>query len=684
MTTYGKPDNPFTVTKAVDFSDRQILQYWVNLHDGMALTELAEPNSQTPMIIEGGKGSGKTHLMRYLTLTSQLLRGPYSVEKVLAADKYIGIYVRFSGLNASRFKGKNQPDDTWSDVFGYYVELWLGQLLFQSVARLANGSPDLHSDMAGIGHKLSTLLTKPPLHDIQELKDFLIYLRKEQRSVDHAVNNCGLNGALDISINVNRGGLLFGGSKLIGASSKLLQGITFVFLLDEYENLDVHQQKYINTIIREKQSPTNFKIGTRSYGIRTFETLSADEILVEGSEFHLLRLDERLREKPKQYNSFCRRIISLRLRTSSDVIRPNGREVKPSKLDRYFCSGKIDPLFREQTQFILEKYSGRERPYFRKMKQQLNRYLPKSAGEIDREHLVEEIIDNLRAKELPLIEKVHAFQLYRDWSHNKPLLESSQMIRTQYEAYMSDSSNDELYHRILDKFKGDFLAQLLRQCDQRQQYVGLDTLISMSSGLPRNLLVVLKHVYTWAEFQGEKPFHGKSVSIEAQQRGVLDASRWFLENARIPGDTGRCALNGIARLAELFREIRFSDKPSECSLVTFSINENLVGRRTREILDACAKWSLLIRIRRGQKDRNSMRVDSKFQLSPMLAPLWELPVYRRGTIALQEGEGQAIFNSDDGSEFDRLLKHRLRSMNAPFERGQNGDRSQQELTLRGS
>ena len=114
MTNYPKPENPFTITKAVDFSDRQILTYWVDLHDGAALMELVQPTSQTPMIIEGGKGSGKTHLMRYLTLTSQLLRqGPDSVNSMLGDDQYVGIYVRFSGLNASRFKGKNQTDDVW-------------------------------------------------------------------------------------------------------------------------------------------------------------------------------------------------------------------------------------------------------------------------------------------------------------------------------------------------------------------------------------------------------------------------------------------------------------------------------------------------------------------------------------------------------------------------------------------
>lgn len=681
MKTPQKTDNPFSVTKAVDFSDRQILKYWVDLHDGNALTELADPTSQTPMIIEGGKGSGKTHLMRYLTLTSQLLRRSDSIEEMLSRDQYIGIYVRFSGLNASRFKGKNQSSELWLDVFGYYAELWLGQLLIESVVRLANESSELKGQLAGAGRKLSGLLTERPSNDLEKLEDFLFYLRNEQRSVDHAVNNCGLTGSLNININVNRGGLIFGGSKILGRSSNLLKDITFVFLLDEYENLDVPQQQYVNTLIREKQPPANFKIGTRSYGIRTYKTLSADEILVEGSEFHLLRLDERLRENPSQYKKFCRQIISRRLRESTTVAPKDRSTFGPSNLHSYFCSNSPDTLMRQQTRFVLEKYAGRERPYFKRMKQQLVQYLPPFRNPGGKKRLIATIIENLRADDFPLIEKVHAFQLYRDWSHNRPLLESSQTICSQYEAFTAESTLQEPYLKILNKFKADLFAQLLRQCDQRQHYVGLNTLIAMSSGLPRNLLVVLKHIYTWAEFQGERPFHDSVISAEAQHRGVMDASRWFRENARIPGDTGRRALNGIARLAELFREIRYSDKPSECSVVAFSINREALDDGTREILDACTKWSLLIRILGGQKDKNSMRVDSKFQLSPMIAPLWDLPVSRRGAIALRPEEGQAIFGLDDRGEFDKVLKNRLGLMNVPFRRNRP---PQQEITFRGS
>lgn len=188
----------------------------------------------------------------------------------------------------------------------------------------------------------------------------------------------------------------------------------------------------------------------------------------------------------------------------------------------------------------------------------------------------------------------------------------------------------------------------------------------MSAGLPRNLLVLLKHIFAWAEFQGEEPFYGKKLSMETQAQGVMDAARWFYENALIPGEIGQRARTGIERLAELFRALRYSDKPSECSLATFSVNLGEVDAVAKESIDKCEKWSLLIRAPLGQKDKNSSRVDAKYQLSPMLAPLWQLPLSRRGAIALNPYEVQAVFSEASPLVFKKVLQSRLGPMSAPF------------------
>ena len=62
--------NPFNVTKASEYSDEQINNYWVSIGGDNVL----DPHDYTPKYILGGKGCGKTHLLRYYSYPLQKLR----------------------------------------------------------------------------------------------------------------------------------------------------------------------------------------------------------------------------------------------------------------------------------------------------------------------------------------------------------------------------------------------------------------------------------------------------------------------------------------------------------------------------------------------------------------------------------------------------------------------------------
>ena len=63
---------------------------------------MARPKSLMPMFIVGGKGSGKTHLMRHFAFELQKIASQ-SLREFVSSEGYLGVYVRGSGLNASRF-----------------------------------------------------------------------------------------------------------------------------------------------------------------------------------------------------------------------------------------------------------------------------------------------------------------------------------------------------------------------------------------------------------------------------------------------------------------------------------------------------------------------------------------------------------------------------------------------------
>jgi hypothetical protein len=236
------------------------------------------------------------------------------------------------------------------------------------------------------------------------------------------------------------------------------------------------------------------------------------------------------------------------------------------------------------------------------------------------------------------------------------------------------------YFQSLDHFKSDLLAQLYRNCGRgRGLYAGLDTLIHLSQGIPRNLLSLLKHIYRRSFFAGEKPFQqGSVISIRSQVEGVRDAAAWFWEDAQ-PDSHGTEVRAAIEALAELFREVRYSPKPAECDLGTFTVGPNVGTAIAREVLQHAENWSYLIRIRDGGVNKNDRAaIDDKFQLSPMLAPRWGVSEHRRGAIPISEEMFDAIFDPAHRGELVELKKERLKGMLEPHKRAQDQQSSQQD------
>jgi len=657
--------NPFTITKASDFSDREILEFWVDFSKSRGLYHLAKPVSAMPMLILGGKGSGKTHLMRYFSYQLQRIRNKKSLVEGIKKEGYVGIYLRCEGLNANRFEGKNQSDQIWCTVFEYYMEIWLAQLLLSTVRELLDRDPAFAGKEPAICKAIGELFHTKKYRKLTGIDELLSFLTSIQRALDAAVNNCAITDKLNVNVLATRSRLIFGIPKILADQLNFFQNLQFQYLIDEIENLSSAQQKYINTLLRERSENCSFKLGAKLYGVKTYSTYSADEENKEGSEYEKLPLDETLRENP-EYPRFAGKMIARRLREFGYLGDNSSETVSLEKLAKYFDVPSRSRLAETETAFVSVKYLGRERPYFQKLRKKLEAGLSGgTALGLRRRRDIEEIIAALNIPGFPLLEKVNIYLLYKEWSLGDDLKASAKKIEAEAKAYLENPLAAKRYSQILSHFKADLLAQLLRECGRKQMYLGIENFIIMSSGLPRNLLNILKHIFTWSVFNGERPFRDK-ISMDAQISGVMQAADWFFADANAKGADGPKVQDCISRLAELFREIRYSDKPAECSLSTFSVYLAPLSLEARHMIEVAEQYSLLIRVKRGARDRNTMRIDCKFQLNPMLAPRWDLPVARRGAIALSQIEAESIFNPSGGADFDVTKKTRVGRMTAPL------------------
>ena len=660
-------NNPFGVTRAADFTDEQILQYWVDLSYGEGFVDLIQPRLEMPMLILGGKGSGKTHIMRYFSFPLQEMRYCDDLAGGVSRDGFVGIYMRCSGLNSNRFRGKGQSDETWADVFAYYMELWLSQLVVEICCNFVDNSSDNDSVEQSINAEIEDLFDEPVCEFPTTLGALGKHLRHLQRELDVAINNCGIRGELNVSIRVSPGRLIFGIPRVLSGHIPLLKEILFVYLIDEYENLTEAQQKHINTLIREKQSPVSFKIGSRLYGVRTYSTFCADEDNKEGSEYDRLPLDEKLRNNRSKYSAFAGHIVIRRLEMPNFLNHPlTTDDDRQEFFLRSFGKVSTDGLAEPATRFVLSEYSDRDRPYFSALRRVLHKGLHANASPgIQSSDAIETAINMLGCPQFPLLEKLNCFIFYQQWKTRNDLFYAAEQIRSDCQLYLGERDTSTKYHDKLLHWKYDLLAQLWRECGRRQQYAGFATLLELSWGNPRHLLILLKHIFRWAVFRDEQPFAGKPISIRAQSEGVREASDWFFRDARMTGKDRKFVLDAIGRLGTLFRSIRYSNKPSECSLSTFSYDQTSVSDETRRLIDVAEKHLLLVYVG-GQNDRNSDRVDMKFQLNRMISPKWDISFSRRGALAISGDDLNTIFDPSYTSKFEQMLKARVDPMTAPF------------------
>jgi hypothetical protein len=344
--------NPFETFKANDLDDGQINSQWVDLHE-KSFYDVFSPTNSIAMYILGGKGSGKTHLMRYFSHKSQMLRHNGNEVEGIQSDGYFGVYFQASGLNGDRFEELECSDEKKKSAFIYSFELWMSGLFLDSILNLAKLDTALINDESLFFNEALNLFDTAM--DLSELEENLLGLKmlidRLSKEMDLAINNASVLGNLNFKVLTGRGSLIFGLPQLVNRHSESLKKVNFLYLIDELENISPFQQKYFNTLVREKKFPVTFRVGARLHGIYTYKVLGANEVNRSGHEFETIWLDDIFSVDKDNYEKFATRLIINRLLASGiltaskvDCFKKSFDSPEESKklLSNYFENFNID------------------------------------------------------------------------------------------------------------------------------------------------------------------------------------------------------------------------------------------------------------------------------------------------------------------------------------------------------
>ena len=645
MNAYWPDENPFAVTKANDLDDQEILTYWVRTPSSKeGVGDYVRPRSPVPIYVLGGKGCGKTHLLRYCSYQLQKLRwakGGLALLEGLRNDGYVGVYLLCGGLNPGRFSAKGQSPELWQAVFAFYFELWAaGQL----IATVQDALADVEYDDGLLCSEIVALFDEVPNSSVDSLSGLQQLISQLKRELDIAINNSAIMGSLDVHILVSRGSLVFGIPRALSKTVREFRGLSFVYIIDQLEDLSEAQQRLVSSLVRNRTLPTTFRIGARRFGLKTHITDTDGEENLPDAEFEAVVLDDEFRRRKGSYHSFARQLIGKRIAALGTGGPETGRnlarcfEVEETRWDSRLYL------------YMVHSLPSPERRHFRDL---LGKLESASISEAER------IVETLSVTAYPLLEKVNILLLFGVLKRGEDAVAEASEIAADCDAFLSAHGkvgNENMVKRVLGHYQSDLVAQLRRENRVRHLYLGLDSFVAMSGGLPRALLTTLRNIFDWSLYRGEDPLVPGGISIESQYRGVNRSSDWFFENnLRRAGLDGVIIQSAADRLAQLFRTNRFADRPVECSLNSFSVAEHELSREARRVLDLCESRSLLNRVMSGQKHRNTKRIEMKFQLHPMLCPRWQLPLGRRGVIPLEAGVADSIFDVTRGEDFRRYL-----------------------------
>lgn len=659
--------NPFTTIKANDLNDSEINEQWVDNPNG-GFIDVFCPTDKVSQYILGGKGSGKTHLMRYFSYNSQCIRHENNILDGIRDDGYFGVYFQASGLNGERFENLPFDEDKKNTLFQYSYELWCAGLVVQALIDV-DSKEKILEDQSTFCSSVLELFSKRTddfknINDLVGLKKLISILSNE---VDYAVSNAFFVDDMDVEILISRGSLIFGIPKLISECVKSFQNVTFLYLIDELENISESQQIYVNTLLREKKLPCSFRIGARGYGIKTFKTLGGGEENRRGHEYEILKLDDLL-SKGAEYDDFAVDLIVNRLERSGLITIDEHKSKifasNPSKKKEFVSDFFESPNFAYFYDFKKERVPEESR--------RLSNYRKKLEKSKLKKESIDLIVSNLSESRNQVVEAaiIHLFSQYwfsKDVTEGE-LVSFSFNLRKMADVYIENPKDkDSPIHKKINYYKNNYIGISLRarSHNNMEQYLGLDNLLRATTGFPRHILTVLRNIYKTEVFEGRMPFLNDQVSLKSQKISLLEASNWFLNECACEGALGNKSSYFLRNVCELLRLEMYADKPVECSAQSFTVDISKLNDKSKEIL----RWAELTRVLiKGQdrQDKNSQAMISKYHINSLLCPKWGLPLSRRGAISFTSSDFEYLLQPSLQDQFDEYKKRFEQSRYAPF------------------
>lgn len=575
-----------------------------------------------PRLIIGGRGCGKTMLLRYWSHQTK-----FSVlrENLSRAElREIGLYWRADTQFASAMAERDVPLDTWEAAFSHLAALIIGIEILNSLQSISdNGSPDLASirpESINLRRLQAFDSTLPAA--VSELCDAL-----EERlwSFESWVNDVRKSAEPSFLPGKN---FVLALVKEVQRQLPDLKDTTFFVYVDEYENLRPYQQRIINTWLKHSEVPLIFNLAMKRNAFETLKTTGSESV----SAIHDFRTHDL-----EQYflvedaHVFFAEILFLKLENAGvgdpPIIVADLQDV--SKLPKR-KSAEYKKLIVNAIEEILPDVSHQQLATNVMQDESLVRKLKARIQNVLNERRSQLRVEMFLRPQLAEASIITPALLSR--SRYKP-----EEIAQELDRLEKGEGNHFTGRRswIQNNFVGGLL-QLYEPYDRACPfYAGFHTFIKLSRGNIRHFLELCHKSIDRAFPDGD--YQAQQISPTEQAEAARQASADFLGEVRSFGRYGNRLHFFVLGLGSLFALAHLRPGLSESEQSHFSIvrGSESMSETDEDILGEALKWSVLFEEQATKLKQTYEAETVEYVLNPIYAPYFHISYRKKRRLELK-------------------------------------------------
>lgn len=607
--------NPFSDFDTNVMSAEQISEFFTEPYDSFTVPETKITGDKSPIIFVGGRGTGKTMLLRQFSYNVQKITTGETYINKIKRTKYIGVYFRVDRplLQSLSSLGQNSTIDNFEEmIFTHFFELTIFKEYLEIVKILTSDLKFeiISSEYQEILEEMKKLLYLPSDVKSETVDDLIDYVMNEinyiwyyqsQKAID-------IDGTVKFSPKCNL--MLQGRLSDEFCRTKVfdilgIKNTEILLLIDEFESFSEKQQMVINAAMRyNKDYGMRLRIGMRPYGFKTYDTVNSEDYIKEGRDYSRVEFDNPLVKKTSaKYIELVRKITDKRLSAVSMFEGKNIIDILGAEED-----------YEEEAKDITKGQTKHFDTYLR----EINRNKRKE------EHITLEMLKPIR-DENPLYEMTCLRLLLKGKS-----LEYTFKAFNDYKNHIKSPESKKFNDDYSNKYKLSFLFVLCSiYRKERKCYYSFNDYCHLSSGIIGYFIELCRHAFDLAYFRDSTALESGKISKEIQTDAAYEVSYSERDMVKRIAEDGEKLYVLVRNLGSAFSHIHkdIHLRYPETNMVPINIE---LSEENQRLLNKACMWSLVLKKPNVQSSNSNGNTQDMFLLNRIFAPVYKISYRTRG------------------------------------------------------